>query len=217
VKRWALRICVFLLLGAIVNVAVAWTCTRFARFSEDVDLGEADVFALFAGREMLLRPSRRLDGHLQHGGGLRMTEADAMESQQADNGQWSAYLLLFDAGWPLTTLRAEWRGAAPMKALDASIHLYRGMETSGEARDGQFFHGRFVYPTEPIWPGFAINTLFYAGVLWLLFAGPFALRRRRRIKRGLCPKCAYPIGDSAICTECGAPVRSAASTAMNRN
>jgi hypothetical protein len=64
-----------------------------------------------------------------------------------------------------------------------------------------------LIPVRPIWPGFAINTLFYAGILWLLFAAPFALRRRRRIKRGLCPKCAYPIGTSNVCTECGAAVQ----------
>jgi hypothetical protein len=66
-----------------------------------------------------------------------------------------------------------------------------------------------LLPYAPMWPGFAINTLFYAGTLWLLFAAPFALRRRRRIKRGLCPKCAYPIGrggTSDVCTECGAAV-----------
>ena len=69
-----------------------------------------------------------------------------------------------------------------------------------------------VLPFRPIWPGFAINTVFYAGVLWLLFAAPFALRRRRRIKRGLCPKCAYPVGASDVCTECGKPVTAAKAT-----
>ena len=64
---------------------------------------------------------------------------------------------------------------------------------------------RYV-PVRPLWPGFAINTLFYAAILWLLFAAPFALRRRRRIKRGLCPKCAYPVGTNARCTECGKPL-----------
>ena len=37
--------------------------------------------------------------------------------------------------------------------------------------------------------------------------GPFEIRRltRRfsRIERGLCPKCGYPMGESAVCTECG--------------
>ena len=75
------------------------------------------------------------------------------------------------------------------------------------------------FPTEFLWPGFAINTVFYAVILWLLFAAPFALRRRRRIKRGLCPKCAYDLRGSrrgphpnplpegegeTVCPECGA-------------
>jgi hypothetical protein len=59
---------------------------------------------------------------------------------------------------------------------------------------------------QPLLPGFAINTLYYAAILWLLVGLPvaaFALRRRRRIKRGLCPTCAYPVGASDTCTECG--------------
>ena len=55
----------------------------------------------------------------------------------------------------------------------------------------------------PIWPGFAVNTLFYAAVLWLLIPGPFVLRRFIRVKHGLCPKCAYPMAESSVCTECG--------------
>ncbi|MCI0364362.1 MAG: hypothetical protein L0219_10795 [Phycisphaerales bacterium] len=58
----------------------------------------------------------------------------------------------------------------------------------------------------PLWPGFAINAIFYAAILWLLFAAPGSVRRRRRIKRGLCPACAYPVGENATCTECGKPV-----------
>ena len=62
-------------------------------------------------------------------------------------------------------------------------------------------------PVIPAWPGFAINTVFYAVILWLLFAAPFALRRRRRMRRGLCPACAYPVGESPVCTECGKAIR----------
>ena len=65
-------------------------------------------------------------------------------------------------------------------------------------------------PERIIWPGFAINTMFYAGVLWMVFAFPFVLRRRRRIKRGLCPACAYPVGQSPVCTECGKPIEQSA-------
>src|SRR5688572_21137615 len=64
----------------------------------------------------------------------------------------------------------------------------------------------FALPLRLVYPGFAINMIFYAAILWvmwLLFAAPWALRRRRRIKRGLCPACAYPIGSNQLCTECG--------------
>ena len=78
---------------------------------------------------------------------------------------------------------------------------------------GILLHSRYPrpLPLRPVWPGFAINTLFYAAILWggwLLLAAPFALRRRRRIKRGLCPACAYPVGASDVCTECGASLQS---------
>ena len=58
-------------------------------------------------------------------------------------------------------------------------------------------------PLRPIGLLFAINTLFYAAVLWLLICGPFVVRRFIRVRRGLCPKCAYPMGQSDVCSECG--------------
>ena len=59
-----------------------------------------------------------------------------------------------------------------------------------------------------LWPGFAINTIFYAAILWLPVAGLGALRRRRRIRHGLCPACAYPVGTNPHCTECGTKLAS---------
>lgn len=55
--------------------------------------------------------------------------------------------------------------------------------------------------------GSAVNTAFYAAVVWILFAGPGRFRRWRRLHRGLCLACAYPIGTNAVCTECGAELR----------
>ena len=62
-----------------------------------------------------------------------------------------------------------------------------------------------VLPLIPIWPGFAINTLFYATILWLVIPGPFALRRLIRRKRGLCVACGYDLShaDHDACPECG--------------
>jgi hypothetical protein len=55
------------------------------------------------------------------------------------------------------------------------------------------------------WP-VAINTVFYAAILWVLFAA-LGIRRWRRIRRGQCPACAYPVGSSDVCTECGAELK----------
>jgi len=64
-----------------------------------------------------------------------------------------------------------------------------------------------LLPVVPLWPGFIVNTLFYALILWLLIPGPFILRRHIRVKRGCCPKCGYdlrgaPSGGGG-CPECG--------------
>ena len=59
------------------------------------------------------------------------------------------------------------------------------------------------FPIRPLWIGCATNSLFFTGVLWLSLSGFFLVRRRLRVKRGLCPACAYPLGESAVCSECG--------------
>lgn len=65
-------------------------------------------------------------------------------------------------------------------------------------------------PLCPVWPGFAINTLLYTGILWFLTLCPFQLRRqlRRHIRhrRGSCLKCGYDLNhaDHKACPECGA-------------
>jgi hypothetical protein len=86
--------------------------------------------------------------------------------------------------------------------VDTSLQPHR---ISFLARTSLF--GTRDFPFRPLWPGFAINTLFYAAILWLLFAAPFVLRRWRRVRRGLCPACGYPVGTSPVCTECGAELK----------
>jgi hypothetical protein len=68
----------------------------------------------------------------------------------------------------------------------------------------------------PLWiipHAFAINTAFYAAVLWGLFALPFVVRRRRRVRRGLCARCGYDLrgAEHEQCPECGAATVSATS------
>ena len=86
-------------------------------------------------------------------------------------------------GWPFLALRSEhahrvWISGIALPRKPGPSHNLESIRS---------------LPVRMMWPGFAINTMFYAAILWLLFAAPLALRRWRRIKRGLCVKCAYPV------------------------
>ncbi len=64
----------------------------------------------------------------------------------------------------------------------------------------------YGFPFLPTWPDFAINTAFYAAILWLLTLGPFTARRMIRRKRGHCINCGYDLrgAEHKACPECGA-------------
>lgn len=206
-----MRICLFLLLGAIVNVAVAWGFALWGDYRFDPQ----QIYSHFD------RP--RWMYSLNYGVGRTHV------SFVPDNGNWGGGTLQPSAatlpywsearsppanetlvdpgmpwyyedafGWPMrstygvlcTRKGRKWEAVKGLEVLrrnDASPLPFR------------------LLPLQPITRGFAINTLFYAVILWLLFAAPLALRRRRRIKRGQCPACAYDLrgSDSPKCPECG--------------
>ena len=62
-------------------------------------------------------------------------------------------------------------------------------------------------PLRPIFTGFLLDILFYAALLYLFACVPVLVIRWRRHRRGRCPACGYPLGESDVCTECGASVK----------
>ncbi len=229
-RRWFLTIPAFLLLGAVVNVAVAWGCALWVPYSKPpqlqvVGLGSDrarfDVFRAF-GSEFVQGPSGNWSGLFSRNRRVNL--------EWPRRGDWSRGRTLGPRG---RSQRFEWVSAEEARgwpALSLSWHYwveptfdeYAGAYSAtrslrygwpcGGTRVVQHGMGwgpvsleldARIIPYRPIWRGFAINTLFYATLLWLLIPGPFALRRFLRLKRGLCPKCAYPMGESSVCTECG--------------
>ena len=107
------------------------------------------------------------------------------------------------AGWPARSL-------ACLYVIDAGTVVSEG------AIDFQPASGAFSRILTPHMipfgirsSGFAINTLFYAAIPWLLFQ----LRRYLRIRRGHCPACGYPAGEASVCSECGRAVNARSSNA----
>jgi hypothetical protein len=195
---------VILLLGAIVNVAVAWGCSTWSRFGDRQDLPYDAWCSLIRAEGKQPEDCRPLYAHKRTGFGLEAIDHgelcgdDRTMAVTPTFGLWGPFH--YRAGWPLHCLAGEWfNNNPPVKALSTPALLKPARPL--------FLGNDRVLPLDSIWPGFAINTLFHAAILWLLFAGPGTVRRNRRIRRGLCPACAYPVGESNVCTECGVPVR----------
>ncbi len=73
------------------------------------------------------------------------------------------------------------------------------------ARVGSFRYEALV-PLRPIWYGLLADSVFYGFLIWVTVRMIVALRARNRVRRGMCPRCRYPIGISPFCTECGSPL-----------
>ncbi|MEZ6241932.1 MAG: hypothetical protein R3B57_02715 [Phycisphaerales bacterium] len=105
-------------------------------------------------------------------------------------------------GWPVPALRRESRSVTDFVSLnytDESRPIRAGLGTPW--KDG--WRQQVRLELVPVWPGFAIDAAFYAGVCWvLLFAPGVAIRWRRR-QRGRCPACGYDLAGLESCPECG--------------
>jgi hypothetical protein len=215
VKRRLAKLVAFLLLGAIVNVVVAWTATNWnpgAAKGSSVISTDADLSLLIEAG--WTRPPERNSGY--HVVTDVYATVGSMCRLHDESLGWDDHIDRYETGsyhTPVYRLGADLVAGWPCYSL-VCVVLY---DRPSKSRFGTHYYWCWrapfaTLPYRPLWPGFAINALFYAGILWggwLMFAAPFALRRRRRIKRGLCPACAYPIGKSDVCTECGKrlPVR----------
>jgi hypothetical protein len=91
--------------------------------------------------------------------------------------------------------------------VDSSLHWSSGLQLPEwlKPRDTGPFATPIALPLMPIWPGFALNTVFYGGVVFLLWSAPGFVRRRRRLRRGQCLACGYDLRATPgkPCPECG--------------
>jgi hypothetical protein len=223
-KRWTIRILVVLLLGAIVNVAVASVATWRQSFrnwtgylampsslDDDRVVGVAGVTNGWGHSRISICATSRVNGAFIIVDDLNPIIADwakahLLRHKLVPNS--GDEVTAYAAGWPVLSMTGDL-----FLSSDRRDHHWVVTHTVTDRR-GQ--RQQRILPLRPLWPGFAVNTVFYAGILsgrWLLFAAPFALRKWRRIRRGLCSKCGYDLrggggrnrpNDSAVCPECGA-------------
>ncbi|MEE8155962.1 MAG: hypothetical protein V3T53_13495 [Phycisphaerales bacterium] len=195
-KRRIVTITIFLLFGVVINVAVAWGCVLWLPKDDIVTLFEKEV-------RQRIPPDVTVRSDLFFFNGLEIKPPGRsilmLAATEVDDGVDSAVPLYWElhAGWPTMSLDGTYKMTETGGHYPFLFYLPEWLWERVEF---------FLVPWRPQWPGFAINTMLYGGVPWLLVCGPFEFRRYRRRKRGLCVYCAYPIGTSDVCTECGRPV-----------
>lgn len=213
-RRWKRTAAVALLLlvgGAVVNVAVAWGIAVFV-----------GTVAINPGKWRVIPKDEALaywiseapaewHENLRHHGSAAHKWAFGREVVIVGADDPSSVLSPLSSAsqraWSITHFSSGW----PALSMHARTHRLRNGNTISNStivgwplvRNGREIG---TLPTRLRPAGFVLNTLFYATLLWLLCVGPLAIRRRRRAFRGLCAKCAYPVGVSPVCTECGAAV-----------
>ncbi len=219
-KRRLLILATFLLAGAVVNVAVAWVitaATTWPGWSPSGGTFARDVNWPRSVPDHWTRRASTIQGQV-FGWRLDTYQGHALEDRNGEHWATEQFVInITSVGWPCYVLQSEiWYDRVVNDAAGVGDHFrfdgqppqtpWRRGISLPSARFGFGLQSWKTLPVRPIWPGFAVNTLFYAAVLWLLIRGPFALRRFIRMRHGLCPACAYPRGESDACSECGIPL-----------
>ena len=203
VTRRLTKLAVFLLLGAIVNVAVAWGCASMnamkAGSGQPAASPEDDLtwWDKYAPHEVSGPPI--MSHTFSSGFGKVVTRM--WERRRLDGtGRPGVIVLRVRTGWPMGSMEySRWlvEPFVPQEIVQAAIHTQRLPYVIGKDD---------YLPLRPLWPRFAINTVFYAAILWLLTLGLLTARRMIRHKRGCCTKCGYDLrgAEHNACPECGA-------------
>lgn len=232
-RRVALQILAALVIGAMACTAVAWACAMWAN-APMAATRKGFVRLRTEGAEVLWWPDNipeptdpvigamprrwfKGDGEfpidLWSGAGFGVrTGAVFRTALEA-----SPIVLHHQCGWPcpafactgeLSPVLAGFPGrTGPDPAWTSALPVPAPIATRTTPQRGPVGPYDRPLPAALIWSGFLLNTGLFAGGAWLIVGGPWGVRRAVRLVRNRCLACGYPIGVSAVCTECGRPVR----------
>jgi hypothetical protein len=220
-KRRSIKLLLFLLIGAIINGAVASAC---ASFWTSINQGSKfDRLPTPRVRHPFPVPETWLSNtpeavHQARLFGTVLTHSWYFNWPVEREKQWMGTMFQIHAGWPAksfyVTLTGSRRGGRWEFETHKCLMADEGAFSNWANRITPQESVPLIrtIPTLPLLPGFAINTIFYAGIVWGLFAVSGAIRRRIgrvRRKRGQCAACGYSlrgrgsVGGGDKCPECG--------------
>ena len=224
-KRWTIRVVVFLLLGAIVNVAVAWGCAARGGSGSGIIVEFAESSIRQGGFWLVRTESARgaqrvhsnrlvdsLDGWTRGDSPPDLIPAwSTIPREVAPDGPKLAELQMQDAsGWPMLSMRCTFLRVDVGVDLITAREVVGGYELPPRIGAGRLFPTSTLraLPYIPIPLGFLVNTLFYAAFMGLPIVGALEGRRVFRRVCGHCIKCGYDLrgAEHEVCPECGVTV-----------
>ena len=226
--KWRLRtIAVFLLGGAVINIAVAWGCALSSRLDYGDLVGRTCTSSLTSPAwhfTAYQKPGYRsvTVGYIPRNVDWAVPEGEPrLALRELVPPSWleridgpglglKIHTARFDTyGWPARSLLS-----GCLIILDdtwTATYFFGSIPLAPFPPDPDYAEWYFEprsLPVRPMWSAFLVNVAFYAGFLWLGVQGPLMVfrfaRQRKRRKAGACPACGYPRGQSPVCTECGA-------------
>ncbi|HWB20351.1 MAG TPA: zinc ribbon domain-containing protein [Phycisphaerales bacterium] len=234
-RKWMIRIVMFTLIGAVVNVLVAFGSVLLehvggkssgeGRVTLEVNSNDSSKVIWWCtcnfwdGRTATA--VNNLQFHTAEGWGGISADSSALRVGPVDRGgalEWLKERGRFFAHETKAT-NGSWAFVGrgwPVPALWCEIHsatgtpvIYDGLEI-GSASWRAWAEDR-VLPLHPAWRGFAINTIVYGNVAMVVWMIAKIGQRIQRKKHGRCISCGYELRKSKVkhdcCPECGAEVK----------
>lgn len=212
VKRRVRTIVLYLVFGALLNIAVAWGIVLMHGY---VTFG-MDIVRNPRPEEDPMLVRRRLFGHELLVSFGRFPDTWTSEEQNvalATRSAWWPHGTLVRksqhnfptvvaTGWPCLTV-STWSESGVSEEYSRGFVWepeFLGYERAVASWDAFV---PLIFPIHPLWSGWLLNTPFYAALWWIACGGARSLRATRRRRRGLCVRCRYPRENHVICPECG--------------
>ncbi len=209
-------VAVWLAAGLIITIGIAWT---IAKTGQDPRPSSTNFTRVPGGHWSDVPPT----SWPQVPDDVSIEQDWAGRTEHTDSARTSLYgdapedvMTVYRCGWPVRSLAWTRLGVQAMGGHTeiAPTSVWSGgiadLAGKGSAAPMTFALGLSAdirrLPIRPVWPGFALNTIFYALIAWGLWQVPLAIRRRRRRRKGFCVRCGYDLKGLTAgvpCPECG--------------